>query len=845
MQGKDLEKIYLKLERAQQTVQANENDYAQFTRVLQETMQKWEQDWKAFCDSCQDLEEERMEFMKDNMWAYANAVSTVCVSDDEVRVHPLFSLHLSLIALQSCEKMRLALEQMEPEKEMENFVRDYGTGSVIPEPPTFVNYANTDAPPVNHNRIVTRPALFSRTSQRPPKSGAVSPQDEASPFDMAGSANHAGVGAGGGPLMEGGISRSGTHKSHSGRSQANGVNGHVSPPLRDGQPAPIQSQPSSIQTQPPAPQRRNSTASMLTRTPSQAPLHGHSHSVSQARSQSRGPSYGSDPVDPSVSSTQLVIGNRAWDVDPSKDPQPQQPRPGANGNATQPASSRTSPLASAGEDPLVKQMAELSTAAAANGSTGRRNTVVRRDVPPVSLTPGASTRASPPGAGVVRGENLAAPAAGSSSTRDLRNSAEVVVGTYPLASSRPASPNPVPPRAALAAPPPRAGSSSSPSSVPAPVPPAANIPVEQIVTNYQRPFPGEPPRSRANSVVGQPPMNMAGGVQVLSQSPVQQQEPGTRPTSRAGYPGIGTMSLAGRAPSPARPTSAGAGAIQPYNRPGPVVLAAAAVTGGQQPPTNPVGIALGPDGRVVHDQMAVQQHHPHHRPSHSTGGQMQMQGYPPAPAPAPGTNHQMYGGGAGAGYGDGRMGQAPPPARSPSRNDYYGAVVPSSAQGHGAFGHPAQYDPHPSQYGAPPHPPSHQQQQQLQQAAAPPPPPSSYSGSGGYGPPVRHPSVSRGSPGGYGGPGQYQQPPPAQTYHPQHQLVHGNNQQQQLRYYAGNNGNGGPMYRATSPAVGRSPSPQPPRAQHPPTCSYTDDGKPILFYGTSRSVSHRFSDSEG
>ena len=85
VQGRDLEKIHLKLERAQQTVQVNENDYAQFTRVLQETLQKWEQDWKAFCDTCQDLEEERMEFMKDNLWAYANAVSTVCVSDDEVR----------------------------------------------------------------------------------------------------------------------------------------------------------------------------------------------------------------------------------------------------------------------------------------------------------------------------------------------------------------------------------------------------------------------------------------------------------------------------------------------------------------------------------------------------------------------------------------------------------------------------------------------------------------------------------------------------------------------------------------------------------------------------------------
>ena len=86
VQGKDLEKIHLKLERAQQTVQVNENDYAQTTRTLQDTMLKWEQDWKAFCDTCQDLEEKRIEFMKDNMWAYANAVLTVCVSDDEVRV---------------------------------------------------------------------------------------------------------------------------------------------------------------------------------------------------------------------------------------------------------------------------------------------------------------------------------------------------------------------------------------------------------------------------------------------------------------------------------------------------------------------------------------------------------------------------------------------------------------------------------------------------------------------------------------------------------------------------------------------------------------------------------------
>lgn len=46
--------------------------------------------WKVFADTCQDLEMQRTEFMKDNMWAYANAVSTVCVADDEV-CHGVFT----------------------------------------------------------------------------------------------------------------------------------------------------------------------------------------------------------------------------------------------------------------------------------------------------------------------------------------------------------------------------------------------------------------------------------------------------------------------------------------------------------------------------------------------------------------------------------------------------------------------------------------------------------------------------------------------------------------------------------------------------------------------------------
>jgi hypothetical protein len=107
VQGKELEKIQLRLEKARQTVQANERDFSQFARALSDTASRWEKEWKVFCDTCQDLEEDRIDFMKDNMWGYANAVSTVCVSDDEVCTgSPVYLLHLTpyivLRVTQSC-----------------------------------------------------------------------------------------------------------------------------------------------------------------------------------------------------------------------------------------------------------------------------------------------------------------------------------------------------------------------------------------------------------------------------------------------------------------------------------------------------------------------------------------------------------------------------------------------------------------------------------------------------------------------------------------------------------------------------------------------------------------------
>ncbi|KAG6836444.1 hypothetical protein H0H93_007980 [Arthromyces matolae] len=148
-QGKDLERAQIRLRRAQQTVQANEMDFGNFHQTLLDMMPGWEADWKDFCDICQDLEEDRLEFMKDTLWSYANEVSTLCVNDDL-----------------SCERIRTVLDQLEAERDVENFVVKYGTGNMISDPATFVPYNVHDGSAASESRPTSRPATFKRISRR-------------------------------------------------------------------------------------------------------------------------------------------------------------------------------------------------------------------------------------------------------------------------------------------------------------------------------------------------------------------------------------------------------------------------------------------------------------------------------------------------------------------------------------------------------------------------------------------------------------------------------------------------------------------------------------------------------
>lgn len=131
VQGRDLDKLMMKLERVQATVGGNDADYQSYVHALQDTTQKWNAEWKSHLDICQDVEEDRQEFLKGNLWNLANAVSTVCVSDDE-----------------ACERVRVALEGCEPTRDVYAFASEFGTGPAIPVAPEYINYAQGQVHPI-------------------------------------------------------------------------------------------------------------------------------------------------------------------------------------------------------------------------------------------------------------------------------------------------------------------------------------------------------------------------------------------------------------------------------------------------------------------------------------------------------------------------------------------------------------------------------------------------------------------------------------------------------------------------------------------------------------------------
>ena len=522
-------------------------------------------------------------------------------------------------------------------------MRDYGTGDAIPDPPTFVNYNTTEAVPSGSSRPTSKPAQFSRATQRnvlprlPPP-----PPDE--PF-----VNTAGVGA---------VGRKGTAESI----------GDVVPPSRSQN----QSRASNRgQTQSNGNQPTNGSAS-ISRHPTVA-----SQQPSQQGSFRPPNDLGADPIDPTAE-TMLRVGDSVYKVDPTNDPQQQQ-----GGSRPVVASVQNGGIG-APEDPLLKTMVELN--AASSEGNARRNSTYRhnpsdsrgQNVVARKNTTQGGTSLSPPSSS----KNLASPPA----SRDYRNSAEFVVGPYP--GSRPASPNP--PTAALMQPPQQNAVS----------PPSANQGVESVVSDYRRSFPGESKSiSRSNSGQG-----AATGAAAMNANQSQSQSI-ARPVSREGHPGIGAHGQNGNQSESTTPApQSGPNRRNSRISPAPAASGHGINRGGsitQHPITiNSVGIALDPNGKVVNDTMADmynRQQQPQQQPQHNQ---------PPA-APRNQNRLSSYGAGNNNVHNQRPLyGGAPPPQaayQQPPTQQPQGYVQSAPVPVQHQFNNPVAYpQPPPAHYPPPP-----------------------------------------------------------------------------------------------------------------------------------------------
>lgn len=626
---------------------------------------------------------------------------------------------------------------MEPEKDMENFVRDYGTGSNIPDPPPFVNYTNASAVPTGSERPTSRPAQFARSTQRHLPFKAPPPVQDDEPF-----VNTAGVGA------VGAVSRNGTAdlETQPARSQS-------------------QSRASIANGNPPPP------SNGLSRHPTNAALSRQSTasaSVNQNQSSGQGQNDGHTNGAPDGSGEQymLKVGNGAYRVDPSNDPQQAPAAAPSRGN------SQASDFLN-GEDPLAARMNELKSAVTSQPSQ-RRNSTYRPTADGQSQSSSDVSRKPTQG-----GLSLSPPSSSSGATpasrNDYRKSAEVVVGAYPGsgAVSRPVSPNPPAPTASLTRPPEQKA------------PPSSLGDVESVLQSYGQAMPGErKSQSRRNSFIGTPNnANMQG--QSIERAP-----------SREGHVGIGAHGVS-RSPSP-QPQPAPGPASRRNSRVSPAPTQTGSMgraTSTRAPSTNSVGIALDPSGKVAVDAMADRYRQPQPQ-------QQQQQQQPQQPQPT--LHHQPQQAQPSPSPSYNNVAPQPASSRNPSQSQMsYGSSNPNMAP-------PAQQPAY-----APPPQPAYQQQP----AYNPPPPQQQYV----------PPQAAYAQPP----PAHYAPPPPAPTqnvYQP-HQSYSGGS----LGRAPSNAANAGyGNSHLTSPqhpyaAGGRTPSPQP--LQPSPTGAYTDDGRPILFYG--------------
>lgn len=135
-------------------------DYQFAVERLQEIHAGWVKDMYTACEEFQQLDEERIAYVRNILWAYANANSAASVADDAVGQHVNYIYDtrrdtMLFLKKQCMEATRACLEKLDVSAAIDRFIADHGTGSDIPAPLTYRNYYEVQTSPNQQRAMAT------------------------------------------------------------------------------------------------------------------------------------------------------------------------------------------------------------------------------------------------------------------------------------------------------------------------------------------------------------------------------------------------------------------------------------------------------------------------------------------------------------------------------------------------------------------------------------------------------------------------------------------------------------------------------------------------------------------
>lgn len=142
---KELEKLKLKQSKTTQSAEQADTSYRSAVDVLENSRQLWEHETETACDIFQQIEEDRIQHLRNSMWVVTNLESANCVAEDEIY-----------------EEIRKTLEKCDVDGDIQLFIRQRQTGSERPASIEFENYFGGQIER-NESHVVTNKNLKNRS----------------------------------------------------------------------------------------------------------------------------------------------------------------------------------------------------------------------------------------------------------------------------------------------------------------------------------------------------------------------------------------------------------------------------------------------------------------------------------------------------------------------------------------------------------------------------------------------------------------------------------------------------------------------------------------------------------